>query len=924
MFRRPVVLVFAIFLVIGIGCSSSGGNALSPDLQQDANSRDVSANGTSLWGLWEITIDPTTVTAEIVPLRDVDMTINVTRFLQPPIAPVNLMSVAIDGINSDLSAGYVVADISFTHPFPGLEQYLGFDVKGVCIGNGNTPGIADDGIMYATEGELQLLNADGLTRWFNPSEFSTYDTLFGYTRGKLGTPSDDFTATLNGYKYYCDTLDPEEDVTQFFSDPAGVNTRGFFFPGNTCAREFELQFPMVGGAPDLNFQYAIVASWQVPEPNPPIHVPDDFPPDANCHEAYCASTADASDMFYVDETNNGGTLGLMVRVFDHQGAVTSAGVADEVAAIHLETPDGLINGNIATFDGALLDGSLIEQDEISATWLLETADVSPRDVGDFPVMVIIESADPDSYDPGVPGFVFPEGALSAYFMASVTVNAGAEEFPPVAVAEIVTPQPYCPGDPIEFDASGSYDQDENGQEILLWEWDFDGDGIFGDPYDSGTDENPTIAFSESGIYEIDVLVTDDEGQTDTLDELLSLSIGGSTWVDDDAVPPYDGSFDHPWPTIQEGIDNASSDCGDPWVLVKDGTYNETIIMTSDTKVEGYSTPAPLIVGPDADTGDVVSFGSATNSTLIHFRMQPRTTGYGVNLGGSSNNIIEDIEFIDNPGGETCRSVVYGSSYSVTNNEVKAVTCDGYHITQGSGPAFIYLRGGGTKVLDCVVMNLEFTNADSGWGPYVMLIVDGDENTLVARNAVGHITVSGPEDVYPRIRTIHIDGCEGSTFRNNLLFDVDNNSDGGWTLGMYLTDAVDMTVEHNTISGVAGPAWIYGFEVEDIGGDPSGVIHRDHVVANLTAGTMNWRWAFLGRWASELPVDYSCAYNVGNAFDELDDVVPGVGMVYSNPMFMDEGNDDYRIQSGSPCSGTAHDGTDMGAYGGDDPLTWLPD
>jgi PKD repeat protein len=924
MISRSFVLVLTVILAIGVGCSSGGGNALSPDLQQTGNPRDASAGGPLLWGLWDITIDPVSATAEVTPLRSVNMTVNVTRFLQPPVAPHSLMSVAIDGILSDFATGYIVVDISFTHPFPGLNQYTGFDVRGVCIGNGNTHGIADSRILYASEGELQLLNADGLTRWFNPSEFRTYDTLFGYTRGKLGSPMDNFTATLNGYKYFCDTLDPEEDVAEFFSDPAQVNPRGYFFPGNTCTREFELQFPMVGGTPVLNFQYAVTASWQVPDPNPPVHVPDDFPPDANCHEAYCASTADVSDMFYIDETNHGGTLGLMVRVFDHQGAVTSAGVADEVAAIHLETPDGPINGDIATFDGALLDSSLVGQDEISATWLLQTTDVSPHDTGDFPVLVVIESADPDSYDPGIPGFVFPPGVLSAYFMASVIVEAGAEELPPVAVAEIVTPEPWCPGDPIEFDASGSYDQDEGGNEIVGWEWDFDGDGIYGDPYDSGTDENPTVTFSESGTYEVDVRVTDDEGQTDTLDEPLSLSVGGATWVDDDAVPPYDGSFEHPWPTIQDGIDNASSDCGDPWVLVKDGTYNETFIMSSNLKVEGYSTTAPLIVGPDADTGNVITFGSSSNSTITHFRMQPRTTGYGIYLGGSTNNVVEDIEFVDNPGGETCRSAVYGSSYGVTNNEVKAVTCDGYHITQGTGPAFIYLRGGGTKVLDCAIMNLEFTNADSGWGPYVMLIVDGDANTLVARNAVGHITVSGPDDVYPRIRTIHIDGCEGSTFRNNLLFDVDNNSNGGWTLGMYLTDARDMTVEHNTISGVAGPAWIYGFQVEDLNTDPSGVTHRDHIVANLSAGTMNWRWAYLGRWASELPVDYSCAYNVGNAFDDLHDVVAGVGMVYSNPMFMDPNNDDYRVQSGSPCSGTAHDSTDMGAYGGTDPLTWLPD
>jgi hypothetical protein len=130
-----------------------------------------------------------------------------------------------------------------------------------------------------------------------------------------------------------------------------------------------------------------------------------------------------------------------------------------------------------------------------------------------------------------------------------------------------------------------------------------------------------------------------------------------------------------------------------------------------------------------------------------------------------------------------------------------------------------------------------------------------------------------------------------------------------------------TIEHNTISGVSGPAWIYALETTYYNNPPTGITHRDHIVANLTAGTMNWRWAYLGMFSSDLLVDYSCAYNVGNAF--RDSLKPGVGMVYSNPMFINQSGDDYRVQVGSPCSGTAHDGTDMGAYGGDDPLTWLP-
>ena len=53
------------------------------------------------------------------------------------------------------------------------------------------------------------------------------------------------------------------------------------------------------------------------------------------------------------------------------------------------------------------------------------------------------------------------------------------------------------------------------------------------------------------------------------------------------------------------------------------------------------------------------------------------------------------------------------------------------------------------------------------------------------------------------------------------------------------------------------------------------------------------------------------------------MVEGLNMVHSDPQFVHQTGDDYHVKSGSPCHNTAHDGTDMGAYGGTDPLTWVP-
>jgi hypothetical protein len=175
-----------------------------------------------------------------------------------------------------------------------------------------------------------------------------------------------------------------------------------------------------------------------------------------------------------------------------------------------------------------------------------------------------------------------------------------------------------------------------------------------------------------------------------------------------------------------------------------------------------------------------------------------------------------------------------------------------------------------------------------------------------------------------VTVVSMDYCGGATIRNNLIFDIKNNlGDVGWTWGIDAYNPIGTTLEHNTIVGISGPAWIYAFETTAYNQTPSMAAHRDHIITDLTAGTMSsWRWAFLGYWGSTAYVDYSCTYNVGNSF--YDSMAQGTGcLINVNPVFVNAAGNDYRVSAGSPCHSAAHDGTDMGAYGGSDPLTWHP-
>ena len=88
-----------------------------------------------------------------------------------------------------LDKGKLTVDVGLTHPFPGLDQFTGHDVRGVFIAPGDTVSNYDTAITYtsSTDNQPKLLNPDGYTRWWNPVEFGVFPPIFSYTPGALGT-----------------------------------------------------------------------------------------------------------------------------------------------------------------------------------------------------------------------------------------------------------------------------------------------------------------------------------------------------------------------------------------------------------------------------------------------------------------------------------------------------------------------------------------------------------------------------------------------------------------------------------------------------------------------------------------------------------------------------------------------------------------
>jgi len=245
-----------------------------------------------------------------------------------------------------LENGILDVTVKLTHPFPN-PKLTGFDVRGILIGHGSIGGFSE-AMFYAGPDDLELLNADGHTRLWNPTEYSGS----GYVDGKLGKPDAiaNYTATLNGYKYFSDSLTPDMPVHYMLKAK-----RGAFSAGASNSRHYKIRL----GNKGLTFQYAVDANWF--KPTEPVKVPESFDvTKANCPEPYHIEAKVGPGIY-----GGGGSASVTVDVYDWQKDVTSAFVeapllTDQV--IELKNPQNM--GDFVRFSGTLTNVNLPPVDSV--------------------------------------------------------------------------------------------------------------------------------------------------------------------------------------------------------------------------------------------------------------------------------------------------------------------------------------------------------------------------------------------------------------------------------------------------------------------------------------------------------------------------------------------------------------------------------
>ncbi len=356
-------------------------------------------------GYYMLAVDSRTYEIDVLPLRTGEWHFNLTGILN------TTMGVSAAGVPSehDPANGLFVFDITLAHPFDTSPQLAGFDVKGILV----TPGTyAVGSLVYAGADETRLENADGYSRWWNPTEF-TSPGMLGYENGILASaPGSLLTATVNPYKYFADILYPTSSLGSVCYEPLDSDQgRGVFTAGSSNTRRYEIRFPMDPG-PQIVYGYAIDCAWNPPSPNPPGEVPDDFPMNANQPEAYRIGLKTTANTLYYDSESGigGGVLRLEIGVFDWQGQA-AGNIVPEIDAVRIVAPDLMPSG---------IDGVLHEQTPEKAVYTVDlTGTAIPSEAGGTLVICRVASSDGSTYQQA--GAPAPDTQISAFHVITLDI-----------------------------------------------------------------------------------------------------------------------------------------------------------------------------------------------------------------------------------------------------------------------------------------------------------------------------------------------------------------------------------------------------------------------------------------------------------------------------------------------------------------------
>jgi parallel beta-helix repeat protein len=328
------------------------------------------------------------------------------------------------------------------------------------------------------------------------------------------------------------------------------------------------------------------------------------------------------------------------------------------------------------------------------------------------------------------------------------------------------------GDSVSFTSTSS---DSDGT-IVDWSWDF-GDG------NTASTENAANSYSNSGIYTVDLTVTDDDGSLDTITTTMIIAgalADGNTQEDPD---------NHTWNTVQRAINDNDVQDGDI-VYVYNGSYYEGITVNKSVSLYGegreqvtiqsMGTVVDIISDSVYMDGFTVTGGNTNvlingvnDCTISNCIISDSGNGIKINS-GSDNNTITQCDVTNNSYG-----VFVSGSYNWIGSPSTGQLSDNCYFNHNTYGIYID-NSNDNMIIGC---NIDATPKPNGPGVSYGICLDDSENNTIVFCKVSNARNNG--------YGIYLDDSNLNFICHNLIFK--NN------FGVFLTSSSDNRVAMNNIS-----------------------------------------------------------------------------------------------------------------------------
>lgn len=484
--KNSLILLNTAVLLFLLGCQGGSGATAPPISNPQTMPSPRQSGNTSVLGFYAIEFDPITESFDVLPSRTSGFTANITRALEGPVPKILIEFYGFVDNVLDL-------DLTIVHPFPGYDIYTGFDLRFVFIGDGSETASWNPDLKYPGPDDQKLLNFDGYTRWFNPTEFNGDMPILSYYPGQISTPGFTGSATLMPYKYYADGLEPDGDVWNTLTHPDYIK-RGSFPTTISLTRNHLIEFPPPS---QFKFNYAVVVCWEPNNnfPDPPGSI-DDFPISANSQEAVAFNIDTDDSTLWWNPDGSGGTFIADISIFDW--SATASGAMDEYV---LKLASDIFS---TTYEFSPMEMTPVGEGVHYYTYHVETPP-GLLTANDQELWVIVEYPDFD-YSNGIGVLNDADGPLQAFFHHEFTIAGSPDNSPPEILSGVDGPAFVTICDFETYSVAAS-DPDAD---PLTYTWSIVPDGDPDDFNISGEDEDMDINWGTwgEGLWKVNCEVSD--------------------------------------------------------------------------------------------------------------------------------------------------------------------------------------------------------------------------------------------------------------------------------------------------------------------------------------------------------------------------------------------------------------------------------